>query len=657
MVPRPLTWRIQTIPAGFTEEALKLCFYVADRDYIEIKSLVPDVSNYDGEGTLTATILFSPPERREPRAEAIYDFDIDKDFIGFTPLNNPDKDVCADIIAVTGLAGHAFGSWAHSRQKMWLRDYLPRDIQNRARILIYGYESQLYGAHAAKSIISDYGSSFIQSLMDLRDHPSCRDRPLILIGHSLGALIIKQAITDLEPSIRSRLPVRTLIFFGAPHNGLEVTALETLVKARPTQTLISELKRESPTLLGLAERFRHVASDMTIHTYYESRPTNTVAEGPDGNWERLGEALVMVERSSALLNVESEKTRMKVDGDHKEIVRLRRGQGGVYPNVLRIVKEALVSASEQFAAQSAETNALITAMEQFTAQAAETKAEDYWTEQYGVNSNQTPIQYPSVAVNPTPIINNWEDDDYNLVCDSCYDQFPKTQLHQHCYICSNGNYNICQACNAKGRSCPRGHDTVSRQLKEDEKEDQGETESGDPKPIAWYCDLCCVPFPDNNLRLHCNTCNNGDFDVCLACRKLGRVCVKGHKLVKLENQNTEVSPDEANTSTTTIAVTETEESGQGGVTSPGESGQGYATSLGWSIAVTETEKSGQGGVTSPEESGQGDATSPGESGQGDAASPGESGQGRTTYPGSDTYSVKSRKHKKKALSTFMRSLS
>jgi hypothetical protein len=55
---------------------------------------------------------------------------------------------------------------------MWLRDYLPKDIQNRARVLIYGYDSQLNGANAAKSIISDYGNSFIQSLMDLRDHPS-----------------------------------------------------------------------------------------------------------------------------------------------------------------------------------------------------------------------------------------------------------------------------------------------------------------------------------------------------------------------------------------------------------------------------------------------------------------------------------------------------
>ena len=91
--------------------------------------------------------------------------------------------------------------------------------------------------------------------------------------------------------------MRTLIFFGAPHNGLEVTALETLVKGRPTQMLVSELKRESPTLTGLSERFRHVAKNMTIHTYYESRPTSTVAEGPDGIWARRGEALVKIGRA------------------------------------------------------------------------------------------------------------------------------------------------------------------------------------------------------------------------------------------------------------------------------------------------------------------------------------------------------------------------
>ena len=47
---------------------------------------------------------------------------------------------------MTGLAGHAFGSWmlsrTHSRTQMWLRDYLPKKISN-IKVLIYGYPSGL----------------------------------------------------------------------------------------------------------------------------------------------------------------------------------------------------------------------------------------------------------------------------------------------------------------------------------------------------------------------------------------------------------------------------------------------------------------------------------------------------------------------------------
>lgn len=71
------------------------------------------------------------------------------------------------IIAVTGLAAHAFGSWAHSSQNMWLRDYLPKDIAN-ARILIYGYPSQLQG-NTSRSILSDHTNNFIQRLLTMRD--------------------------------------------------------------------------------------------------------------------------------------------------------------------------------------------------------------------------------------------------------------------------------------------------------------------------------------------------------------------------------------------------------------------------------------------------------------------------------------------------------
>ncbi len=55
---------------------------------------------------------------------------------------------------------------------MWLRDYLPGDIRNQARILLYGYESQLQGVNSNNCILRDFGATFIEHLMSLRDHPS-----------------------------------------------------------------------------------------------------------------------------------------------------------------------------------------------------------------------------------------------------------------------------------------------------------------------------------------------------------------------------------------------------------------------------------------------------------------------------------------------------
>jgi hypothetical protein len=93
---RYLTYRVQNIPQRMTENDLRACFHSDDRKYIEIKSLVPDVLNYDGTGTQTATVLFSPSEPREPRIDNGDDIDIDKDFVGFTPLNKATSDVAAE---------------------------------------------------------------------------------------------------------------------------------------------------------------------------------------------------------------------------------------------------------------------------------------------------------------------------------------------------------------------------------------------------------------------------------------------------------------------------------------------------------------------------------------------------------------------------------
>jgi hypothetical protein len=73
------------------------------------------------------------------------------------------------IIAVTGLAGHAYGSWRSREQnQMWLRDFLPADLEDlKPRIFTYGYDSALKGSTSTGSI-HQFGRLFLSLVNSAR---------------------------------------------------------------------------------------------------------------------------------------------------------------------------------------------------------------------------------------------------------------------------------------------------------------------------------------------------------------------------------------------------------------------------------------------------------------------------------------------------------
>lgn len=75
--------------------------------------------------------------------------------------------ILRSIVAITGLAGHALGSWRGRGvlRKHWLRDYLQSDLVN-CRTMIYGYDSMLdsMGVHQ----IADYCRGFTAELTKAR---------------------------------------------------------------------------------------------------------------------------------------------------------------------------------------------------------------------------------------------------------------------------------------------------------------------------------------------------------------------------------------------------------------------------------------------------------------------------------------------------------
>lgn len=89
-------------------------------------------------------------------------------FQGMTQLYTPTAGaIRADIIAVPGIDGHAFGSWTakDSAGKMWLADFFSKDYSD-CRTFIYGYESKLRDRN--ESTLGDYGKDFLNQIQEIR---------------------------------------------------------------------------------------------------------------------------------------------------------------------------------------------------------------------------------------------------------------------------------------------------------------------------------------------------------------------------------------------------------------------------------------------------------------------------------------------------------
>lgn len=70
-------------------------------------------------------------------------------------------------IAISGLGGHAFGSFKEKGgTHMWLCDDLPYDLP-KARIIIYGYESTLHGSDSFQDLEA-FGSQLRTSISSIQ---------------------------------------------------------------------------------------------------------------------------------------------------------------------------------------------------------------------------------------------------------------------------------------------------------------------------------------------------------------------------------------------------------------------------------------------------------------------------------------------------------
>lgn len=184
---------------------------------------------------------------------------------------------------------------------MWLRDGIPHDLPG-IRSIIYGYDSPVPKSNSFQRP-HDIAARFVNRLRSV-GFGSSQSKPVIFLAHSLGGIILKEAliilagISDQQHSILGNL--KSVIFFGTPHKGMSTEQLITMVRHQPNEDLVRDLSPDSSYLFHVEERFNgvQVPRAFRVVSFYETKTTRTV---------QVSELHVGVLRENVLINSEGKQ--------------------------------------------------------------------------------------------------------------------------------------------------------------------------------------------------------------------------------------------------------------------------------------------------------------------------------------------------------------
>ncbi|KAK5988990.1 hypothetical protein PT974_10488 [Cladobotryum mycophilum] len=310
-----ITFRVCGVPVDWDRERLQSFLANQGITDIEIESLALEANTSSQTATLSFqtvpsklrnnsswSILLSKAPDTESIGKEYLTFD--KAFLGMTtlfapPLKDHQVETCFRVIQ------------RERGSHMWLRDSLPygltSEIDKRpmARIMVFGYESTVAGSQSIQNL-EDIATKFHRSLNTLAN--ATTTRPIILIGHSLGGLIIKQILislsrSDFEEDKKLIRAIYGVVFFRTPHNGMDIESLIPMVGDGPNRSLIESLDHINSHILSIQQRDFHKAlgieGESEVFCFYETLKSPTAKKDESGVWKMNGPTTVLVTKSSA----------------------------------------------------------------------------------------------------------------------------------------------------------------------------------------------------------------------------------------------------------------------------------------------------------------------------------------------------------------------
>lgn len=218
-----------------------------------------------------------------------------------------------DIVFIHGLRGHRENTWS-KYGCLWPKELLSKDIPH-SRILSFGYDSAVVHSDTSEvtqgSLAHD-ATSLCSLLDDERNQTNTNDRPIIVVGHSLGGLVLAQVIyegeRDSESDSINRIAqkIKGAIFLGTPFGGSKLAGWAEVMRRlldlskKTDQNTLKNLVLDSEKLQYLRRGFPEVVrkrnftpAKIAVVFFFEKKMTHKVlvVKEEDASYPGVGEIL------------------------------------------------------------------------------------------------------------------------------------------------------------------------------------------------------------------------------------------------------------------------------------------------------------------------------------------------------------------------------
>jgi pimeloyl-ACP methyl ester carboxylesterase len=258
------------------------------------------------------------------------------------------------VVFIHGLGGDSHGTWMSNDKDyatLWPK-WLGEDTN--CTVWLLSYDAALSGWTGDAMHLADQG---VALMSELAYEKTLHGKRLVLVGHSLGGLVIKagmmHAFTHNAPLFASALnSISAIVFIGTPHQGASLATVASVASGLlRTNPQVRNMQQNDGWLKSLNGQFQKIQRELefAVYVFFE---THKVLIGRSLWKFRLGKRVIIVDRNSSDPQIPM-VTPVPLAHDHIRIAKPKNRNATLYKAMLHVI----VNASSQTRSPPSQSNA------------------------------------------------------------------------------------------------------------------------------------------------------------------------------------------------------------------------------------------------------------------------------------------------------------